>query len=115
MLRSVAGSIFFVSQCAAALSSTADMLVRNCTKMGAEVLYMEIVMECGSFAGGRSGNLASIGGTVTLTGSGCRNGPCSITMVGLNLHTGQGDKVLARFASRILFDLAQPKQLEFCR
>ena len=64
MLRSVAGSIFFASQCAAALSSTADMLVRNCTKMGTEVLYMEIVMECGSFAGGRSGNLASIGGIV---------------------------------------------------
>src|SRR5665811_1341026 len=66
MLRSVAGSIFFASQCAAALSSTADMLVRNCTKMGTEVLYMEIVMECGSFAGGdeteRNGNVASFGG-----------------------------------------------------
>jgi hypothetical protein len=68
MLRSVAGSIFLASQCAPALSSTADMLVRNYTKMGTEVLYMEIVMECGSFAGGkteRSGNLASVGGTVT--------------------------------------------------
>src|ERR1035437_9046911 len=51
MLRSVAGSIFFASQCAAALSSTADMLVRNCTNMGTEILYMEIVMECGSCAG----------------------------------------------------------------
>src|SRR6266852_1412582 len=52
MLRSAAGSIFFASQCAAALSGTADMLVRKCTKMGTELLYMEIVMECGSFAGG---------------------------------------------------------------
>jgi hypothetical protein len=51
MLRSVAGSIFFASQCAAALSSTVDMLVRNCTKMGTEVLYIEIVMKCGSFGG----------------------------------------------------------------
>jgi hypothetical protein len=25
--------------------------VRNCTKMGTEILYMDIVMECGSFAG----------------------------------------------------------------
>ena len=34
------------------MSSTADMLVRNCTKMGTEILYMEIVMERGSFAWG---------------------------------------------------------------
>jgi len=27
------------------------MLVRNCTKMGTEVLYIEIVMKCGSFGG----------------------------------------------------------------
>ena len=26
--------------------TTADMLVRNCTKMGTEVLYIEIVIEC---------------------------------------------------------------------
>ena len=71
MLRSVAGSIFFASQCAAALSSTADMLVRNYTKMGTEILYMEIVMGCGSFAGGktgRSGNLASFGGRCHVNG-----------------------------------------------
>jgi tRNA-dihydrouridine synthase len=41
-------------RCAAALSSTADMLVRNCTKMGTEVLYMEIVIKCRSFAGERN-------------------------------------------------------------
>src|SRR5271169_6169625 len=55
MLRSVAGSIFFASQCAAALSRTADMLVRNCTKMGTEVLYIEIVIESVSFARRRNG------------------------------------------------------------
>ena len=29
---------------AAVLSSTADRLVRNCTKMGTEILYMEMVV-----------------------------------------------------------------------
>src|ERR1035437_10512724 len=68
MLSSVAGSIFFASQCAAAVSSTADALVRNCTKIGTKILYMEIVMgNAGPLLEGakRNGNLASVRGTVT--------------------------------------------------
>src|ERR1700722_6065153 len=42
-----AGSIFFVSAWAAALSNTADKLVRNCTKMGADALYREMVIALG--------------------------------------------------------------------
>jgi hypothetical protein len=41
---STVGSIFFASAWAAALSSTADKLVRNCTKMGADALYIEMVI-----------------------------------------------------------------------
>ena len=44
VFSSTDGSIFLASQKAAALSSTADRLVRNCTKMGAEILYMEMVV-----------------------------------------------------------------------
>jgi hypothetical protein len=44
-----AGSIFFVSAWAAALSNTADKLVRNCTKMGADALYREMVIGLESF------------------------------------------------------------------
>jgi hypothetical protein len=47
VLSSTAGSTFFASAYAAALSSTADRLVRNCRKTGTEALYMEMVMACG--------------------------------------------------------------------
>src|SRR5262249_57908022 len=43
-LSSTDGSTFFASAKAAALSSTADKLVRNCTKIGTDDLYMEMVM-----------------------------------------------------------------------
>src|ERR1700676_1179774 len=45
VFKSTAGSIFFASAYPAALSSQADRLVRNCTKIGTDALYMEIVME----------------------------------------------------------------------
>src|SRR3984957_183793 len=48
-----AGSIFLASAWAAALSSTADKLVRNCTKMGADALYMEMVIVLGPSGHGR--------------------------------------------------------------
>jgi len=44
MFRSTDGSTFFASACAAALSKTDDRLVRNCTKIGADALNMDIVM-----------------------------------------------------------------------
>jgi hypothetical protein len=45
VFKSTAGSIFFASAWAAALSSQPDRLVRNCTKIGTDALYMDIVME----------------------------------------------------------------------
>src|ERR1700739_348460 len=42
---SAAGSIFLASQCAAALSRTAARAVRNWTKIGTEILYIETVMK----------------------------------------------------------------------
>jgi hypothetical protein len=45
VLSIAAGSIFFASQWAAALSSTAPSDVRNCTKIGTEILYIEMVMD----------------------------------------------------------------------
>ena len=47
VLSSTAGSTFLASAKAAALSSTAERLVRNCTKIGTEVLYIEMVMAVG--------------------------------------------------------------------
>src|SRR5215510_10759320 len=44
VLSSTDGSTFLASAKAAALSSTAERLVRNCTKIGTEVLYIEMVM-----------------------------------------------------------------------
>ena len=44
VFSSTDGSIFLASAKAAALSSTADRLVRNCTKMGTEILYMEMAV-----------------------------------------------------------------------
>src|SRR6516165_6926869 len=41
---SACGSIFLASQWAAALSSTAPRAVRNCTKIGTEILYIETVI-----------------------------------------------------------------------
>src|ERR1700675_1586833 len=49
VFNSTAGSIFLASAWAAALSSTADRLVRNCTKMGADALYMERAIGVVSF------------------------------------------------------------------
>src|SRR5712672_4317106 len=49
VLNRTAGSIFLASAWAAALSSTADKLVRNCTKMGADTWYMETVIGIESF------------------------------------------------------------------
>src|SRR5712691_9490532 len=49
VFNSTAGSIFLASAWAAALSSTADKLVRNCTKMGADALYREMVIGLESF------------------------------------------------------------------
>src|SRR5262249_40128802 len=47
VLSSTAGSTFFASAYAAALSSTADRLVRNCTNTGTGDLYMEMGMAGG--------------------------------------------------------------------
>src|SRR6516225_8797852 len=41
---SARGSICLASQWAAALSSTAPRAVRNCTKIGTEILYIETVI-----------------------------------------------------------------------
>jgi len=49
VFNSTTGSIFFASAWAAALSSTVDKLVRNCTKMGADAWYMETVIGIESF------------------------------------------------------------------
>jgi hypothetical protein len=43
-LSSADGSIFFASQWAAALSSTTPNAVRNWTKIGTEILYIDTVM-----------------------------------------------------------------------
>src|SRR5436309_11469783 len=51
MFRSTDGSIFFASAKAAALSSTADKLVKNWRKIGTDALYIEIVMAVPSSMG----------------------------------------------------------------
>src|SRR5262245_42387718 len=55
VLSSTDGSTFLASAKAAALSSTAERLVRNCTKMGTEVLYIEMVMAGRLLVGDTSG------------------------------------------------------------
>src|SRR5216684_1337348 len=44
VLKSTDGSTFFASAKAAALSRSADRLVRNCTKIGTDAWYMEMVI-----------------------------------------------------------------------
>ncbi len=44
VVSSTDGSIFLLSAKAAALSSTAERLPRNCTKIGTEALYIEMVI-----------------------------------------------------------------------
>ena len=47
LARKTDGSIFVASTCASNLSSSEHKLVKNCTKIGTDALYMEMVIERG--------------------------------------------------------------------
>src|SRR3954453_224948 len=46
ILRKKLASRFLAAICATALSIQPDCALRNCTKIGTDILYIEIVMEC---------------------------------------------------------------------
>src|SRR4051812_41980464 len=46
ILRKKLASRFLAAICATVLSIQPDCALRNCTKIGTDILYIEIVMEC---------------------------------------------------------------------